>query len=367
MEDDLPQFLILPLVQPDQDDEINTDKIRELTSNGLDHTEPEDRCVAWLVLLDIYPHFARKWPSVLEELVSLYEAYVECCKIKDWENKHFNIYINDNEIFNLPNNTMMGQIHSDLVRTRRNIIILPIEEPDDGQPKGSFSHFETHLRRLERILYILGNVNQNIQYMQGFNELIMPFYYTLYCAKSLFKNEFVIEALTFHCLHQLLSYTELKDLFTTDDKSSIILSKLNDFDNILSSHCSLAHKVINDEFHIPHTNYCFRWFVLMFSQEFEMEVLQQVWDALFTHFDDLVNFEFYIGCAKVELVQNDLIGKDYAETLELLQNIEIPNINQLLNKANEWWKKDHDPSLINVVAFKVSSAVKGLFTKLTKE
>ena len=98
-----------------------------------------------------------------------------------------------------------------------------------------------------------------------------------------------------------------------------------------------------------------------------MAELQQIWDGLFAHFDDLVNFEFYIGCAKIEIVQEQLVDKDYAETLEVLQNIKIDNIHQLLNKANEWWRKDHDPSLVNLVAFKVSSAVKGLLTKLTKE
>lgn len=204
-----PQFLILPLVQPDQDDEVDIAKIRELTSRGLVGVEPEDRCVAWLVLLDIYPQYARQWQSRLKELVSCYEAYVNECQINDWQEKKFDSHVFDFGVFNLPNNSMMGQIHSDLVRTRRNITIIPNTEFYNDKSLDESTFYSIHLRRLERVLYILGNVNQNFQYMQGFNELITPFYYTLYCAKSLFKDDFEIEALTFHCLHQLLSYTEL--------------------------------------------------------------------------------------------------------------------------------------------------------------
>ncbi|OHT08729.1 TBC1 domain family protein [Tritrichomonas foetus] len=359
-----PQFLILPLVQPGQDDSIDTNKIRELTALGLDYAQPEDRCLAWLVLLGIYPKNAKQWPETLQELVTLYQTYVDVCNIGDWLTKRFEAHITDIEVFGVGDNAMMALIHGDIVRTGRHIYLLPCTD-DDGSSSGSVNLYAGHLRRLERILYILGNINKNMSYMQGFNELAVPFYYVTHSAKSLFEDDFVAEAVSFHMLHQLVSSTEMKDLFTTDDRSSILLGKLDGFNTILEKHVPQAFKIIT-EYKIPCVCYCYRWFSLMFSQEYTLPELLQIWDSLFTQFENIVDYEFYVGAAQIDMVMDDLVGKDYPETLEILQNIKIRNIYQLLSKANQWWRKDHDPTLIEAVASTVSNAVKGFMSKLNQ-
>ena len=47
---------------------------------------------------------------------------------------------------------------------------------DDGASQGNINFYAVHLRRLERILYVMGTANKTISYMQGFNEIIIPFY-----------------------------------------------------------------------------------------------------------------------------------------------------------------------------------------------
>lgn len=363
-----PQFLILPLVQPGEDDFVDKSKIRELTSNGLDYAQPEDRCLAWLILIDIYPQRAREWPKTLNELVTLYQTYITECQISTWESKKFPVHVTDPQIYQLPNNSLMQLIHTDIVRTSHHIYLLPYTN-DDGKQTDSINLYSLHLRRLERILYIFANVNKNLSYMQGFNEIVVPFYYSIYCGKSLFNDDFTIEALSFHCLHQLLSYTDLKDLFTADD-TSLYLSRIEKFPMILKNHVPNAYHILIEQFNIPENYYCYRWFLLLFSQEYSMPELVQVWDSLFTHFENLVDFELYVGAAQIEMVETEFIGKTYPELLELLQSIQIRNIYQLLNKANEFWQKDnHNPTLLTTVTSTVTSAVtsvKGLVSKLTK-
>ena len=360
-----PAFVILPLVQPDSDDSIDFSRIRDLTSNGLDYAQAEDRCLAWLVLLGLYPPNAKDWPRELSELVSLYSAYVDECRLVGWEQKKFDAHISDISVFDVDDQLMMFQIHGDIVRTGRHIYLLPCTD-DDGASQGNINFYAVHLRRLERILYVMGTANKTISYMQGFNEIIIPFYYTIYLARSLFNNDdFVVEALAFHCLHQVVFSTEIRDLFTTDDRSSILLAKLNEFDKVLQSHVPKVYQVVT-KYEIPAVCYCYRWFSLMFSQEYSLPELQQIWDALFTHIDNMVDFEFYVGAAQIEMCSGGIENMDYQESLETLQNISVRNIYQLLSLANEWWRKDHNPTLIESVTSHVSGAAKGIISKLNR-
>ena len=352
--EEAPKFIILPLVQPDEDDAVDTKKIRELTANGLEKAQPEDRCLAWLVLFGIYPSKAREWPDKQEELVATYQNYVKVFKITDWESKSLVAQVIDIDDFGVGDNALMALIHGDVVRTGRHIFMLqpePDEQPPDDTP---INQYAKHLRRLERILYVLGSTNTGLGYMQGFNELVVPIYYTLFEARSLFADVFVVEALSFHCLHQLISTTQICELFMTHDRSQILLERLAKFHEVLKVHVPDVYEVLR-KLDIQPVIYCYRWFSLMFSQEYDMRPLQQIWDALFTHFDDLVNFEFYVGCAHIEMIKNDLNLKEYGTAIETLQRAEVRDVSKLLELANKWWRQVHNPTTLDFLQVKFRS------------
>ena len=336
-------FVILPLVQPDIDDFVDIDRIRELNQNGLDNPQPEDRCISWLVLMHIYPEHASLWNQKRNDMVELYHTYIEQFGLREWTSVDLPLHPSE-ESFTVQNKALMNLIHGDIIRTGRHIFMLPpapIGEFENGEE--SILLYAVHLRRLERILYVMGSINPTMSYMQGFNELVMPLYYTIYLSQSLFTSVFEVEAITFHCLHQLLSSTQVIDLFTTQDKSSILLHRLNPFHEILKMHVpSCYHKIMDLDIH-PLV-YAYRWFLLIFSQEYEMPSLQQIWDALFTHFDQLLEFEFYIGAAQIKLVEDMVLSSSYTETVSILQNIRVRNVYELLQVANKWWNNDHSTS-----------------------
>jgi hypothetical protein len=163
----------------------------------------------------------------------------------------------------------------------------------------------------------------------------------------LFADEFAVEALAFHCLHELLSGTDIKDLFTTLE-SDILLNRMHRFDVILKETIPDVSDRLRS-LDIPTMCYSFRWFSLMFSQEYEMPALQQIWDALLTHFDDLVEFEFYVGAAQLEVMGPTMQFHDYGASIQGLQSLVVRDIYALLATADRFWKEGHSTSVVKQV------------------
>ena len=361
-----PDFLILPLVQPLEDDTIDIAKIRDLTANGLETGQPEDRCLAWLVLLGIYPEKARDWPKVLQEMTDVYRTYTEMLHIEDWDTRSFPQQVIRIEDFGVEDNQLMALIHGDIVRTGRHIFMLSPEEIQGAQADdSSINLYAKHLRRLERILYVLGRVNTGFGYMQGFNELLVPLYYTVFGGRSLFTDLYVVEVLSFHCLHQLINTTKICELFMTHDRSSILLERLSRFHEIVKMHVPDVYEVL-ERLDIQPVIYCYRWFSLMFSQEYELPQLQQIWDALFTHVDDLVEFEFYVGAAHIEMIKGGINPNEYASTIEALQHTQVRDTYRLLDLANKWWRQVHNPTPLDFVQGKFNTLKSFIKTQATK-
>lgn len=359
-----PEFLILPLVQPLEDDTIDISKVRELTANGLETGQPEDRCLAWLILLDIYPKKAREWPKTLAEMVDVYRTYTEMLHIENWDKRSLPQQVIRIEDFNVEDNSLMALIHGDIVRTGRHIFLLSPEGIEgESADDSSINLYAKHLRRLERILYVLGRVNTGFGYMQGFNELLVPLYYTLFLGRSLFADAFVVEALSFHCLHQLINTTKICELFMTHDRSQILLERLGRFHEIVKMHVPDVYEILQ-RLDIQPVIYCYRWFSLMFSQEYELPQLQQIWDALFTHVDDLVEFEFYVGAAQIEMIKGHLNPDEYASTIEALQGTAVRDTYKLLDIANKWWRQVHNPTALDMVQGKINSLKSFIKTKI---
>ena len=343
-------FIIVPLVNPSFDREmIDFEQIQKLASLGLDGFPPEDRCYAWLALLHIYPKNPLLWQDKQIEAKKVYFDFVQLCKLEDWHTKFFPNQCPDPEVFGLSNNPLMGIIHGDLVRTGRSIFFLDsfplegIESHADEQDLAIYQ-WSGHIRRLERILYTFGTVNKGLSYMQGFNELIVPFYWVMTKASVLFRNDLdLIEALSFECFTTLLNETSLNEFYTTTDQSSIILHRLEDFNQLFMHHFPKVYKIIHD-LDIHPVLYCFRWFNLLFSQEHDLPNLVLIWDSLFAHFDHLMDYVFYVALGHIAQVKDQLKPTSSAATLTILQHLQISSPKEPLQIANALWELDHAPT-----------------------
>jgi hypothetical protein len=343
-------FAILPLVNPSFDRElIAIDQIRHISSESLDDCPPEDRALAWLAMLGVYPANPRQWTTLYKDYKTLYFTWVAEQGLSTWHERNILQSIQPEE-FGLQNNLLMAVVHGDIVRTGRTIYFLPpapIETEDPEVLSEPMTPFAGHARRLERVLYMFGRLNRGLGYMQGFNELVVPFYYVLLSARVILNNDIdLVEALSFQCIMALLNGSTLNEFYTTAD-SSIIMAQLENFRVIYSKHLPAVGKII-DDLEIHPLLFSFRWFNLLFAQEYELPSLLSIWDGILSHFDAdntklMMRFVFYIALGHLNEVKGRLIPNNYSGTLGLLQNISGIDIKNVLIFANACWAKDFPP------------------------
>lgn len=341
--------------------QADVEKICQLASKSLDNYSKQDRVCAWLCMLGFLRNGFDEFANKSKELLAQYKDYCQFNEISDWHFKRFPSHFPSEE-FGLKKDSLMAVIHGDIVRTGRLIYFLdPLELEKvinhvsiPGVPDGKFrddqdevlSHWEQHIRRLERVLYVFASLNTGIGYMQGFNELIFPFYYVVMKGISLFNNDIdMAECMCFNMLQWLLTNTRIYDFYTTQDHS-IIMHHLQDFVALTKKHVPLVSRAVQS-LGIHPLLYCLRWFTLLFTQEHELPYLLGIWDSLFAHSKELMDYAMYVALGHLKQIEGKVNSKDYTETIFVLQNMDVRNqIRPLLEFAEKCWEKDHSPKSI---------------------
>jgi hypothetical protein len=336
------EFAVLPLIRPSAEHVmIDRNAILELCSAGLSECPPEDRCAAWLVLFRVFPADPTKWAGKQLEYVEFYEGLLHDFKVADWDSKRI-MKSPRKEITDLDDNRTMLLIHEDIIRTERHIIFLgSIDSQQSGDSVSKFAH---HMRRLERILYVFAKANPPVGYFQGFNELVLPLYFTMFSALPFFGDSILeAEALTFICFQKLIGGTDINQFYVVRDDETIHY-RMGLFVELMRRHLPEIQEIL-DIHSIRPLHYCFRWFNLLFGQEYQLPTLLIVWDALLAHIDDLMNFTYYVGLAHVESIKDGIKKDDFINTISTLQNRTIENVYPILKRANDLYKADRKVSL----------------------
>ena len=344
--------IIGPLLQVDDGDLININQIQNLCSKGLDECPVEDRTVAWLVLIGVFDLNPNNWEDLKMRRKEEYFDYVNLFKMDGYEKRIFPNTA-DPINFEVENGSLMELIHGDIVRTSHHIQFLPF--PDQNAPESELEDdilmpFHEQMRRLERILYIFASLNRTISYLQGFNELCTVLYYAFSSSIEFFHNDLnEMEAFVFYAFQSLMASTKLNELFTTQDRSSLIHRRMDDFMSILKRHLPKTYKIVI-KLDIHPLCFCFRWLTLLFAQDYMMPNLMLIWDSLMAHFHELVDYANYVAVSQVKMIENDLDINDYVITITTLQKIQIENVQGLLYWANEFWNEDHseNKSILNL-------------------
>jgi hypothetical protein len=326
---------------------ICVSEIAQLSSRGLDTCSPEDRCLAWLAMLGLYPRCACEWPEAMRRLHSAYWDLVHFSGLSRWEKRVIPADYPSEE-FGLASDRVMAIVHMDIVRTGRSAFFLPPRPIPGSAPAAdddSLHFIQEHLRRLERALYVFSTLNVGLGYMQGFNELVAPLYYVLLKSMdTLFDGDIdVVESLTFHCLQELLTKTALHEFYTTQDKSSMILHRVREFEELMAKHLPDAARIVK-RLKIHPLFYCLRWFTLLFAQEHDLPTLLMIWDSLWAHFGQFVEYLYCMALGHIHAVEGRLSMSNYGQTLSALQNLEITtDVKEVLLFANKCWDEDHRP------------------------
>ena len=366
-------FTILPLLQPNPDQKpFDIYAVKLACSEGLSSCPAEDRAWAWLSLLGVFPSIPNKWKETLETINRDYSTFVSDYNLKYWHKRRLpkNPRNNDFLVPDIPddqvdqtilkddqknvidNTDLMKAIHTDIVRTTKHLRYFPndseIEIKKDNSNQAEIDIIlelkcET-TRRIERILYVFGKINLTLKYMQGFNELIMPIYFVMSQAKDVFgQNLDLVEGVVYHCFQNLVTATALQELYSVHYKSQAIIQKLNEFDKLLEQKNNRVFALLSRQ-NISSFYYAFRWFNLLFAQEYELPDLLVIWDALLAHQPDLIDYAFYIGICQIKDVESKLLPNNPSANISLLQHLD-PKRNQIiLRNAKKLWIKDHRKS-----------------------
>ncbi|KAJ9458654.1 GTPase-activating protein gyp1 [Diplonema papillatum] len=186
---------------------------------------------------------------------------------------------------------------------------------------------------LERILVVWAHRHPASGYVQGMNDLVMPFLYV-------FSAEFVdrsvllskdaavvseavasieallphIEADSFWCYNKLLSH--IQDHYT--DGQPGIQSKLAKLDAILKQVDPELHVHLQNE-QVFAVQFAFRWFNCLFVREFPLPLLTRLWDTFLCEGDGFPDLQVYMCVALLENWSPLLLKMDFAEIMGLLQ------------------------------------------------
>lgn len=352
---------VVPLVDATTFETVDLEAIRRLCSVGLSECAAVDRCVAWLVMLGIFPKKTAEWEEKKRTLSVMYKDYVTIAKLEGWEEKYIKETLGRSE--RPPGDEkVMHLIHADIHRTKRNIAFFPPEAPADGVPDGFEAVMCRHMRRLERLLYVFATMNSTLGYLQGFNELASVLYHVNVHAMEYLGDMDTVEAITFHCFQALIGKTRIHEFYTVHDGPDIVMFHMRRFSSLMLVHLPEVQGRI-DQLGIEPLEYAFRWFNVLFAHEHQLPTLLIIWDSLLAHIDDLMDFVFCVAMAHVQEVQDEIDWTDFSTAVQKLQRPVAYNIFVTLANAVEMYRIEKDPTPLDNLRKAFSSMGRSLKVK----
>ena len=334
--------------------------IKKYSSEGIPEEIPILRAFIWKILLNYLPDEPKKWEETIKAKRGEYNTYKKFIKgrletelkEKKYKSKEILIQIikdvyrtnSENpffyELVNKNSNKSKEEILK-LYQQRKTCVLKEINEIyyDDKEN-------ENHVEVMKRILFIYTYLCPDISYHQGMNELLAPIYYCLTYDKTYEdESEENIEADSFWCFYYLMSKVSLSFVSGKnrglDAKSYIFEICLKFVDE------DIYNKLV--ELNIRSEYYCYRWFILLFSQEFDINKILKLWDLIFSN-DDFYYYVVYIGLAIMILKKELIIKGEMIDVMQTLQNFGDVNIDELITKTkeiNEKYKNDLDDFILN--------------------
>ena len=281
-------------------DEISGEIINTILIKGIPETLTCLRPLIWKSLIGFYP---------LNNLIQWKEETINKNKLYDDIIKKYDYY--PNKIQEEKDINLIAQINKDLPRTRFDCPFYSKE------PK----NYDT----LRRILFFYAKEHQDINYVQGMNEIIAIIFYIFSKDDNPFNKNY-IESDSYFTFERLLD--QIKDIFKMDniDYSQLyVKEQIEEIKNILKK---VDSELMNyfQQIELELDNIVMRWLLVLFAQEFTIDVAVNFWDRLFTQ-KNKIKFICYISAAIIKRNKDKIMKLDAGGIMEWAQ--------ELQNKMNE--------------------------------
>jgi len=326
--------------------------VQKFSEEGLPDDLPMLRAYVWKILLNYLPEDPKKWETTLKEKRSQYNNY------KQFIEKKLELEVKEKKY---KSRDTLEQIIKDVYRTNSQVSFFyeptnkkNLENKDEykkmyeRRKNCTFNNideiyynekeYELHVDVLKRMLFIYSMFCPDISYHQGMNELLAPIYYCYSYDKTYTEEkEDDIEADTFWSFHYLMSKVS-QSFVSANDKGleikSFILTKCLEYvdEDIYKN---LLRLNIRNEY------YCYKWFILLFSQEFEINDLLKLWDLVLSH-EDKYYYIVYLGIAILMMKKEVIVNGEMVDVMQTLQNFQDINVDEVVKKAKEINVKNKD-------------------------
>ena len=334
--------------------------INNICENGIPDDLPILRAYIWKINLGYLPIDIKQWDNVLLEKRSEYQHFKKL--IKDKLQKEI-------ESKDYKSKETLEQIIKDVYRTKMQLSfffqstnksktfnkeeILNIYEKrknwDFSKIKDVYQYDnfenETHSDVLIRILFTYSYIIKDVSYHQGMNELLAPIYYCYsYDKLGEEEKEADIEADSFWSFLYLMN--NLKNNFDNDQeglffKCELLGRCLEIVDKNLF--LNLQEKNVKNEY------FCCRWFIMLFSQEFEIGDILRLWDLILSN-KNKNYYVFYISLGIISMKKKIIINGDMSEILQCFQKLDdilCDNLIIVARQIKDKWKNKLDKNIIS--------------------
>ena len=306
-------------------DEFSNDIINSILLKGIPESLPCLRPLIWKSLIGFYPlNNLEQWKDetinkskIYEDLLKKYDYYPK--NIKEEQDKN-----------------LIDQINKDLPRTRF----------DCDFYVNNSNNYDT----LRRILFLYANEHSDVHYIQGMNEIIAIIFYIFSKDDNPFIEKYK-ESDSYFIFEKLME--EIKDIFIMENINYSQLFIKEQIEQIKKILKKIDSELINyfQDIGVEIDNFVMRWLLVLFAQEFTMDVAVNFYDRVFTQ-KNKIKFICYISAAIIEKNRNTLIKLDNGGIMEWaqeLQNqmneIDITNIVQLALKIQKQYNKNEKNSI----------------------
>ena len=297
-------------------DFISIEELRNICWKGIPSDDPLIRAECWKILLGLYPLKKELKVSIIKRKK---DEYIDMC------NLYSNALSNPDEVMNEEELKIYRQILKDNPRT---------------MPESSLFQHEKIQFMLTRVLYIWSLRHPASGYVQGFNDLCIPFFIVYFLEKFPEKNidtilklnEDEFKKLSEETLTEIettiyFSLTKLLDRIQTNytiNQPGITLM-IKKMELIIQKVDPKLYEYLK-KYEIDYVQFCFRWMNCFLIREFPVKLILRLWDAYFSEEKGFSEFHLYV-CACLLLTFSEKLKAmtEFQELIVFLQNLPTSN------------------------------------------
>lgn len=222
------------------------------------------------------------------------------------------------------------QLDKDLPRTRANIAFFK------NKTNSKKNLNETNYDVIKRMLFYFAK-EHSISYIQGMNEIMALIYYIFSNDDNRFFTRYV-ESDSYYCFSMLMD--EIKPVFQMINISYselFITKQINHINEIMEKIEPELLKYFKEiEFCID--SFVIRWSMVLFAQEFKIDIAVNFWDRMLTQ-KNKMKFICFISVAILKINKENLLGKELEDIIEwskeMGNNINKIDMNEIIKIAFE--------------------------------